>query len=113
MNQLTYIDTEMLEKMSWLDYKKISSANSLTIIRSNSDFNLLSILKLLYPLTRHRLYFSRLYYNSGIRMKKSFLNYLNLCIQMGFIKKIPRNELKVYYLLTEKGQTLLDMFYIA
>ena len=84
----------MLEKMPWIHGKKVKSINGLTVMKSNTDFILISTLKLLYPLTRGQLTFGGLYYQSGIRMKKSFLEYLDFCIQMKFIKKLQRDGIE-------------------
>ena len=108
----THIDKELLEKMSWIQIDKVSSANSLCIGTTSSDFKLQSVLKLLYPLTRNRLYFGQLHYQSGIRLKSHFLKYLNFAVNLGFIAKMERTELRRFYKITDKGHQLLDMFYI-
>jgi len=42
-------------------------------------------------------------------MKKSFLNYLHLCVNYNFIKKEAVGP-NVIYSITEKGRTMLDLF---
>ena len=73
------------------------------------DYNTLSLLKLLYQIRRNPMTFSELYTKSNIRMKRSFLNYLNLCIDYGFIEKTPVKP-NMIYSITEKGVTMLNLF---
>jgi len=42
-------------------------------------------------------------------MKKSFLNYLDLCLNYQFITKKP-NGPNVIYSITENGTTMLELF---
>ena len=53
--------------------------------------------------------FSELYSKSNIRMKKSFLNYLHLCINYNFLEKNAVGP-NMIYSITEKGQTMLELF---
>ena len=73
------------------------------------DYSTLSILKLLYQVRGNPLTFSNLYSKSKIRMKKSFLNYLRLCVDYNFIKKEPVGP-NVIYSITDKGRTMLNLF---
>jgi len=50
-----------------------------------------------------------LYAKSKIRMKKSFLNYLDLCLNYQFITKKPVGP-NVIYSITENGTTMLELF---
>jgi len=73
------------------------------------DYSTLSLLKLLYQLRNNSMTFSDLYNKSKIRMKKSFLNYLHLCLDYKFITKKPVGP-NVIYSITENGNTMLDLF---
>ena len=73
------------------------------------DYSTLSLLKLLYQLHNNSMTFSDLYTKSKIRMKKSFLNYLHLCLNYKFITKKPVGP-NVIYSITENGNTMLDLF---
>jgi hypothetical protein len=73
------------------------------------DYSTLSLIKLLYQLRGNSMTFSDLYVKSKIRMKKSFLNYLNLCLNYKFITK-KSNGPNVFYSITENGMTMLDLF---
>lgn len=113
INGITYIYTEMLEKMPWINGSTVKLVNQLSLIKSSSDFRILSMLKLMYPLTETPLNFSSLYYKSGIRMKVSFLKYLRVCQELGFIEKAGKVRQNQYYALTDKGRLLLNLFYLA
>jgi hypothetical protein len=67
------------------------------------DYSTLSLLKLLYQLRGNPMTFSDLYSKSKIRMKKSFLNYLHLCVDYKFIEK-------EIYTITDKGRVMLNLF---
>ena len=73
------------------------------------DYSTLSLLKLLYQLRNNSMTFSDLYNKSKIRMKKSFLNYLHLCLDYNFVTKKPVGP-NVIYTITENGITMLDLF---
>jgi hypothetical protein len=73
------------------------------------DYSTLSLLKLLYQLRTNSMTFSDLYNKSKIRMKKSFLNYLHLCLDYNFVTKKPVGP-NVIYTITENGTTMLDLF---
>lgn len=73
------------------------------------DFSTISILKLLYQLRFSPMTFSDLYLKSNIRMKRSFLNYLDLCMTYNFIRKEPLGANMLYF-ITEKGRVLLELF---
>ena len=73
------------------------------------DFSTLSLIKLLYQLRGNPMTFSDLYSKSKIRMKKSFLNYLHLCVDYNFIKKEAVGP-NMIYTITDKGRTMLNLF---
>ena len=73
------------------------------------DYSTLSLLKLLYQLRTNSMTFSDLYNKSKIRMKKSFLNYLHLCLDYNFVTKKPVGP-NVIYTITENGTTMLNLF---
>ena len=63
------------------------------------EFDTLSLLKLLYQLRSQSMTFSMLYSQSRIRMKRSFLNYLRLCVACGFVSREPKG-VSVNYTIT-------------
>ena len=73
------------------------------------DYSTLSLIKLLYQLRGNSMTFSDLYVKSKIRMKKSFLNYLHLCLNYKFITKKSTGQ-NVFYSITENGMTMLNLF---
>ena len=112
LNRFSYIDSQMLEDMAWITTEEVKTVNQLSVVKSSSDYKIITVLKLLYPLTKTELNFSTLHYSSGIRMKNSFLKYIRYCLEMGFIKKSTKLRQIQFYKITEKGHTLLDMFYV-
>jgi predicted transcriptional regulator len=42
-------------------------------------------------------------------MKRSFLNYLRLCLDYGFVRKEPDGSCMMYT-ITEKGRIMLSLF---
>ena len=53
--------------------------------------------------------FTNLYSKSKIRMKRSFLNYLHLCVNYNFIEKEAVGP-NVIYTITDKGRVMLNLF---
>jgi hypothetical protein len=73
------------------------------------DYSTLSLLKLLYQLKGNPMTFSNLYSKSKIRMKKSFLNYLHLCVNYNFVQKEAVGS-NMIYSITDKGRIMLNLF---
>jgi len=106
--RLTYIPTEVAEQFSDFIIQKDEEVLDAVKARTR-DYSTLSLLKLLYQLRNNSMTFSDLYNKSKIRMKKSFLNYLHLCLNYKFITKKPVGP-NVIYSITENGSTMLDLF---
>ncbi len=106
--RMTYISVEVADHFADFIIKR--DEQILDAVRTRArDFSTISILKLLYQLRGSPMTFSDLYVKSNIRMKRSFLNYLHLCMSYNFIKKEPRGSNMVYS-ITDKGRTMLDLF---
>jgi len=106
--RLTYIPIEVADQFEDFIIKRDEQV--LDAVRARTrDYSTLSLLKLLYQLRGNSMTFSNLYSKSKIRMKKSFLNYLHLCVNYNFIKKEAVGP-NVIYSITEKGRTMLDLF---
>ena len=106
--RLTYIPTEVAEQFSDFIIEKDEEVLDAVKARTR-DYSTLSLIKLLYQLRGNSMTFSDLYVKSKIRMKKSFLNYLNLCLNYQFITKKPVGP-NVIYSITENGTTMLALF---
>lgn len=106
--RLTYIPTEVAEQFSDFIIEKDEEVLDAVKARTR-DYSTLSLIKLLYQLRGNSLTFSDLYVKSKIRMKKSFLNYLHLCLNYKFITKKPIGQ-NVFYSITENGMTMLNLF---
>ena len=84
--RLTYIPVEVADQFE--DFIITRDEQILDAVKARTrDYSTLSLLKLLYQLRGGPITFSDLYSKSKIRMKKSFLNYLHLCMDYNFIRK--------------------------
>ena len=106
--RLTYIPIEVADQFEDFIIKRGEQVLDAVKARAR-DYSTLSLLKLLYQLRGNPMTFSDLYSKSKIRMKKSFLNYLHLCVDYNFIKKESVGS-NVIYSITDKGRTMLDLF---
>ncbi len=107
-SRLTYVPIEVADQFD--DFIITRAEQVLDAVKARTrDYSTLSLLKLLYQLRGNPLTFSDLYSKSKIRMKKSFLNYLRLCVDYNFIKKEPVGP-NVIYSITDKGRTMLNLF---
>jgi len=106
--RLTYVPIEVADQFKDFIIKRDEQV--LDAVRARvRDYSTLTLLKLLYQLRGNSMTFSELYSKSKIRMKKSFLNYLHLCVDYNFIKREPVGP-NVIYSITEKGRTMLGLF---
>jgi hypothetical protein len=106
--RLTYIPIEVADQFEDFIIKRDEQVLDAVKARTR-DYSTLSLLKLLYQLRGNPMTFSALYIKSKIRMKKSFLNYLHLCVDYSFVRKETVGS-NVIYSLTDKGRTMLDLF---
>jgi len=106
--RLTYVPIEVADQFD--DFIIQREELVLDAVKARTrDYSTLSLLKLLYQLRTNSMTFSDLYNKSKIRMKKSFLNYLHLCLNYKFITKRPVGP-NVIYSITENGTTMLHLF---
>ena len=106
--RLTYVPLDVAEQFD--DFIIQRDEQVLDAIKARTrDYSTLSLLKLLYQIRNNSMTFSELYAKSKIRMKKSFLNYLDLCLNYQFITKKPIGS-NVIYSITENGSTMLELF---
>ncbi len=106
--RLTYVPLDVADQFNDFIIKREEQVLDAVKARTR-DYSTLSLLKLLYQLRNNSMTFSDLYNKSKIRMKKSFLNYLHLCLNYKFITKKPVGP-NVIYSITENGSTMLDLF---
>jgi predicted transcriptional regulator len=108
--RLTYIPVDVADQLD--DFIITRDSQILDAVKTRArDFSMLSLLKLLYQLNSGSMNFSDLYTNSKIRMKRSFLNYLHLCVDYNFVTKEPAGSHMIYS-ITEKGRMMLSMFMV-
>ena len=106
--RLTYVPVEVADRFE--DFIIQRDEQVLGAVKARTrDYSTLSLIKLLYQIRTNSMTFSDLYAKSKIRMKKSFLNYLRLCLDYDFITKKPVGA-NVLYTITENGTTMLDLF---
>ena len=105
---MTYIPVEVADHFSDFIIKRDEQVLDAVKTRAR-DFSTISILKLLYQLRCNSMTFSDLYVKSNIRMKRSFLNYLHLCVSYNFVRKDPIGS-NMIYSITDKGRIMLDLF---
>ena len=106
--RLTYVPLEVADQFG--DFITHREEQVLDAVKARTkDYSTLSLLKLLYQLRGNPMTFSNLYSKSKIRMKKSFLNYLHLCVDYEFISKEAVGA-NVIYTITDKGRTMLNLF---
>ena len=106
--RLTYVPLEVAEQFEDFIIKREEQVLDAVKARTR-DFSTLSLLKLLYQLKGNPMTFSHLYSKSKIRMKRSFLNYLHLCVDYNFIEKEAIGP-NVIYTITDKGRLMLNLF---
>ena len=106
--RLTYIPLEVAEQFD--DFIIERDEQVLDAVKAKTkDFSTLSLIKLLFQIKTTPRTFSELYSKSNIRMKRSFLNYLDLCIRYNFATKESVGQ-NVIYSITQKGITMLNLF---
>jgi len=106
--RLTYVPLEVADQFG--DFIIQREEQVLDAVKARTrDFSTLSLIKLLYQLKGNPMTFSDLYLKSKIRMKKSFLNYLHLCVDYNFIKKEAVGS-NMIYTITDKGRVMLNLF---
>ncbi|RJQ28626.1 hypothetical protein C4565_03475 [Candidatus Parcubacteria bacterium] len=106
--RLTYVPLDIANHFDDFIIKR--DEQILDAIKARSrDFSTLSLLKLLYQLSNGPMTFSDLYTNSKIRMKRSFLNYLHLCVDYNFVTRKKLGQCMIYT-ITERGRIMLNLF---
>jgi len=106
--RLTYVPLEVADQFEDFIIKREEQILDAVKARTR-DFSTLSLLKLLYQLKGSPMTFTNLYSKSKIRMKRSFLNYLHLCVDYNFIEKEAIGP-NVIYTITDKGRLMLNLF---
>lgn len=106
--RLTYVPTDVAD--CFQEFIIARDEHILGSVKAKTrDYSTLSLLKLLYQLRCNSMTFSELYMKSRIRMKKSFLNYLHLCLEYNFITKKAAGP-NMIYSITDRGTTMLNLF---
>ena len=107
-SRLTYVPVEVAEQFEDFIIKRDEQILDAVKARTR-DYSTLSLIKLLYQLRGSPMTFSDLYSKSKIRMKRSFLNYVDLCLDYNFIQKKASGS-NMIYSITDRGMTMLNLF---
>lgn len=106
--RMTYVPVDVAEQFG--DFIITRDEQVLDAVRARTrEFNTLTLLKLLYQLRNQSMTFTELFARSKIRLKRSYLNYLNLCLEYNFIQKNPSGP-NMLYSITAKGHAMLNLF---
>ncbi len=115
--RLSFINPETMKKYPQFTIEVFSSPfkDGSSLKFRAKDYSVITLIKLLDSLKRSEvLSFSALYTESKIRMKRSFMNYLNFCRSSEFVSRTEKQERGskawVYYSLTPKGEVFLSLF---
>jgi hypothetical protein len=100
MNRLNYIQTDLVEKIPFAVEQLYESTINHTVFKQK-QIDLTNILKILHAVIERKS-FSRLYQDSKIRMKQSFLFYLGLTQHLNLISKTTVGY-NTEYTITENG----------
>lgn len=106
--RLTYIPIEVADQFDDFIIKRDEQVLGAVKARAR-DYSTLSLIKLLYQVKGGPMTFTDLYSKSKIRMKKSFLNYLHLCLDYNFVRRRVVGSNTIYS-ITERGMTMLELF---
>ena len=107
-SRLTYVPLDVANQFE--DFIIARDEEVLDAVKARTkEFNTLSLLKLLYQLNTRPMSFSDLYTRSKIRMKRSFLNYLRLCVDYSFVEKEADGPHMIYS-ITGRGRLMLSLF---
>ena len=106
--RLTYVPLEVADQFEDFIIKREEQVLDAVKARTR-DFSTLSLLKLLYQLKGNPMTFTNLYSKAKIIFKRSFFNYLHLCVNYNFIEKEAVGP-NVIYTITDKGRLMLNLF---
>lgn len=107
--RLTYVPLGVADEFG--DFIIARNEEVMGAVRAKTrDYSMLSLVKTLYALRGGPATFTDLYSMSKIRMKRSFLNYLHLCIDYGFVERV-RSGTYAIYTITDKGRAMLQLMH--
>lgn len=107
--RLTYLPKDIAEQFDDFIINRESEEILETVKARTKEYSTLSLLKLLYQLRTGPKTFTELYRISNIRMKKSFLSYLHLCIDYNFVQR-EEIDTSIEYTITNRGSLMLNLF---
>ena len=105
---MTYLSADIADQFDRFVIKREEVLCSVDA-NNTTNYNVLSLLKFLYPLLGSSLTLAELYSGSNIGVKRSFLRYMNLCTKYDFVRRIDTKTDPRYY-ITYKGRIMLELF---
>jgi len=103
------IRTTTMREYSFFIGKVVQSDDTNSRFKGRGIYSILSTIKVLDCLTGGDKSFTDFHLECGFGMKRTFINYITMCMHFGFINK-ERIGHKMFYHLTEKGKIFLDLF---
>lgn len=110
MTQHTHIKKAVLQNYPFFNFQIVEDEDDTVKAYPKQDYSILTLLKILHPLTVKPKRFSDLYSDSQVRFKRRFLDYLHFSEARGFINTEKVKEFQ-YYNLTTKGYNFMEMFH--
>lgn len=104
------INSSLLETFPYFVKESKQATRDLSKARLR-EFNVITIMKLLSAIEYCDMTFAELYRSSNICMKRSYLNYLDMCKHFALLEQTKVGLYSVYH-ITEKGKVLLELFRI-
>jgi hypothetical protein len=108
----TYIPHQIVKDFPFFIIKTVGSEQGLEKVHER-DFSIISVLKLMDCMVKEEVQYSKLFYLSGFRHKKSFDNYMNFCKHFKLIEGRKHEEVHqqmIFYKATAKGRNFIDLF---
>lgn len=106
------VRNKLIEQYPYFIIEVTESSQRFSRIRGK-DFSIIQVIKMLNTLIEGGKSFSNFYRDSNFGYRRSFINYLNLCVDFGFIDKEKYGDKihsRTMFRLKEKGRIFLDLF---
>ena len=109
MTHSIFVQRAILNQYPVFDFNVLEETDEMVKCQPRRNINVLLLVKILHPLMSRPIRFCDLHRVSQIRYKRQFLDHLDFCQQVGFIKteKVKKFD---YYAITDKGRILMELF---
>ncbi len=106
--RLTHVPIGLADRVPSFIASRDSEIANTVLVRTH-NCSTLSIIKVLYAVRNDPLTFNEFRRRSEIRLKRSFMAYVDICICHGFIAKSVYGS-STTYTITPKGKSVLELF---